>query len=41
MASGNDMKDARATYDSFLSTIKMASPIIIVIVVTVIYLLAH
>jgi hypothetical protein len=41
MASGNDMKAANATYESFLGVIKVSTPIIAVIVVAVVYLLAH
>ncbi len=41
MASGNDMKAANATYDSFIGMIKVATPIILVITVVVVYLLAH
>jgi len=41
MASGNDMKAAQATYDSFIGMVKVSTPIIVVIAVIVIYLLAH
>lgn len=41
MASGNEMKAAQATYDSFIGVIKVATPIIAVIAAVVIYLLAH
>jgi hypothetical protein len=41
MASGNDMKAARATYEGFIQMVKVATPIIAVIAATVVYLLAH
>ncbi len=41
MASGNDMKAANATYDSFIGMIKVSTPIILVITAVVVYLLAH
>ncbi len=41
MASGNDMKAARSTYESFVGVVKVATPIIAVIAVIVIFLLSH
>ncbi|MDP9056763.1 MAG: aa3-type cytochrome c oxidase subunit IV [Pseudomonadota bacterium] len=41
MASGNDMKAAQSTYDSFIGVVKVATPVIALIAATVIYLLAH
>jgi hypothetical protein len=39
MASANDIKAARATYDGFINLIKIAIPVIAVIVAFVIYLI--
>ncbi len=39
MASANDIKAARATYDSFINLIKIAIPVIAVIVAFVVYLI--
>ncbi len=41
MTSGNDMKAATATYESFIGVIKWATPVIAVIAAVVVYLLAH
>ncbi len=41
MASGNDMKAANATYESFIGVIKVATPVIAIIAAIVVYLLAH
>jgi hypothetical protein len=41
MASGNDMKAANATYESFIGVIKWATPVIAIIAAVVVYLLAH
>ncbi len=41
MASGNDMKAAQSTYDSFIGVIKWATPLIALIAAVVVYLLAH
>ena len=39
MASAQDMKAANATYESFISTVKWASPLIALIAAFVIYLI--
>lgn len=39
MASANDMKAARATYEGFIGLIKISVPVIAVIVAFVIYLI--
>ncbi len=39
MASANDIKAARATYEGFVNLIKVAVPVIAVIVLFVIYLI--
>ncbi len=39
MAPANDIKAARATYEGFISLIKVAVPVIIVIVAFVIFLI--
>jgi tRNA threonylcarbamoyladenosine modification (KEOPS) complex Pcc1 subunit len=39
MASANDIKAARATYDGFINLIKIAIPVIVVIVAFVIFLI--
>ncbi len=39
MAPANDIKAARATYEGFINLIKMAVPVIVVIVAFVIYLI--
>ena len=41
MASGQDMQAARATYEGFVSLIKIATPVVILIAATVIFLLSH
>ena len=41
MASGNDMKAARSTYEGFIQTIKISAPVIALLTACVIYLLAH
>ncbi len=38
---GNDMKAANSTYEGFIHTIKLATPVIGLIAVIVVYLLAH
>ena len=39
MASANDMKAARATYEGFIGLIKISVPVIAVIVALVVYLI--
>lgn len=39
MASANDIKAARATYDGFITLIKVAVPVVAAIVAFVIYLI--
>jgi hypothetical protein len=39
MASANDIKAARATYEGFINLIKVAVPVIAVIVAFVVYLI--
>jgi hypothetical protein len=41
MASGQDMQAARATYEGFITLIKIGAPVVIVITATVIFLLTH
>ncbi len=41
MASGNDIKAAQQTYEGFIHTIKLATPVIALIAVVVVYLLSH
>ncbi len=40
MASGNDMKAAEQTYGSFITLIKVSTPILIIITAVVIVLIA-
>ena len=40
MASGNDIKAARETYESFISWVKWSTPVLGLITAFVIYLLA-
>jgi len=40
MASGNDMKDANQTYDSFISVTKWGSAVVAVITLVVVLLIA-
>jgi hypothetical protein len=40
MGSVNDMKAAKATYDSFIGLIKVAVPVVILIVAVVVVLIA-
>ncbi|WP_295527591.1 hypothetical protein [Novosphingobium sp. Chol11] len=40
MGSANDMKAAKATYDGFISLIKVSVPVIILIVAVVVVLIA-
>jgi tRNA threonylcarbamoyladenosine modification (KEOPS) complex Pcc1 subunit len=39
MASANDIKAARATYEGFVNLIKISVPVIVVIVAFVVYLI--
>ena len=39
MASANDIKAARATYEGFIGLIKISVPVIVVIVAFVVYLI--
>lgn len=41
MASGNDIKAAQTTYESFVGVVKFCTPIIVIIAATVIFLLSH
>lgn len=41
MASGNDIKAARATYEGFIGLIKVSIPVLALITALVIYLLTH
>lgn len=41
MVSANHMKAARATYEGFMTLIKVSVPVIFVIVALVIFLLTH
>ena len=41
MASGNDIKAARATYEGFIGLIKVSIPVLALITALVIYLLSH
>ena len=41
MASGNDIKDARATYEGFIQMIKVSTPVILLLTAFVVYLLAR
>ena len=41
MASGQDIKAARATYESFIQAIKVSTPAIALLTAFVVYLLAH
>ena len=41
MASGNNMKAHKSTYDGFISMVKYATPVVVLITVLVIYLLTH
>jgi hypothetical protein len=41
MASANDMKAANATYASFISAVKVSTPVICLIAAFVVYLIAR
>jgi hypothetical protein len=41
MAGVNNIKDARDTYEGFIRLLKIATPLIAVLVALVIYLLSH
>jgi hypothetical protein len=41
MASGNDMKAHRASYDSFIGMVKFGTPAVAVIAVVVIFLITR
>ena len=41
MASGNNMKAHKATYDGFISMVKYSTPVVVLIAALVIYLLTH
>ena len=41
MASGNDIKASRATYEGFIQAIKVSTPFIVLLTAFVVYLLAH